>query len=219
MKQRQPYKKREYKEKKSVPSNKQLAKEIKMLKHMPEIKHIDIHNNTALPQFFAPVNVGQGDDYNQRIGEEVIAKSLELTCAMVLGAGTNAAYFRVMVYWDKQFNGTGGQIATGAHSADLDALIDDNAGGPIAFSPLNHRCKERYTILYDKLVTLVHSDTAGTETAVLKKKIPLSNAVIKYSNSGATIASVISRGLSVLVYCSNSGTSAETNVRFNYIDT
>jgi len=211
---------------KKGPSNKQLATRIKKLEHSEELKYADsVTTSTWVSSatVLVPCAIGQGDDVNQRVGEEIIAKYLNVKVALVSAANVNPLRARFMVFWDLQANGE----APGIFSSDVGigpskALIDDSTITTKWYAPLNYRTKHRYTVLMDKMITLNPQSSSTQQIKFIKKNLQLGGAKIKYSDSGATGNSLTSRALYCYGYVpsaySGSYDSATVNVRFWYTD-
>jgi len=211
---------------KKGPSNKQLATRIKKLEHSEELKYIDaafgdtwVDSSTVL----VPCAIGQGDDVNQRVGEEVIAKYLNLKVTVNSAANVTPLKARLMVFWDLQANGE----PPGLFSSDVGigpskALIDDAVITTKWFAPLNYRTKHRYTVLMDKMIVINPQSSSTKTLKFVKKNLQLGGAKIKYSDSGATGTSLTSRALYIYGYVpgsvSGSYESALINTRFWYTD-
>jgi len=177
-------------------TNKNLARRVKRLEKRPELKYHDVYSTTG-PTAAGTANsmlfIAQGDDFNQRIGEEITAMYLNLNLRLTATVNTVVSYIRTMIVWDKQNNGTGPVFL--ASSSLAEGLLDDTTITSSILSPHNYRTKQRYVILYDKL-HLLTPQSAGTEVAMkLRRNFKLRGAKVKYSSSGATVADLPSRDL------------------------
>lgn len=216
--QRKPYKKTQPKRpyKKKAPTNKQLATRVKKLEHTEELKYIDYYwttspfNNTTTVQCLSLM--GQGDDFDQRIGEEVTAKYLNIKFRWRKGASSDAMYSRIMVFWDTQTNGSGPTLFTSGGNEAV-ALLDNTTVTVSALSPLNYRTHQRYHVLLDKVFQISADSSAVEKYHMIKKSIKLHNAKIKYSSSGSTVAALPSRVL--FVYMISAGQAADTGNAYN----
>lgn len=211
------------KTKKDADQDKRIVKMQRQLSSMkPEMKYVDYFNATTAPVGgflgFSFCLLAQGDDFNQRIGEEVRAKYLDIAITVTRLATLNTGAVRFLVIWDKQNNGE--TIFNPLASLSLDqGLLDNTTITNEAICPFNDRCSERYSILYQKLLVFNPSEPTCQEGKVFKKRIPLSNTIIKYSDSGATAASLVSRNLLVLYYGMGSANyTHNTSGRFHYTD-
>lgn len=223
---RKPYKKQKAYKKKPQPKkyqNKNLEKRITKLEHSEELKYNDWSDGTTLTALgFAHhlTGLSQGDDYNQRIGEEIIAKYLNLKLRyQKTTASANYSTIRCLVFWDMQNNGTGPTVFTTSDLAQ--GVLDDTTIGSIFLCPHNYRTKERYHILMDKVLVMNPNATDTKQEIFYKKNIKLSGAKIKYSNSSGGYASVTSRALWILILADATTASEVTPVnsaRFWYTD-
>lgn len=206
--------------KKPKPTTLQLQHQINRIKHQDELKYDDVYNTTALATtgtLLTLSSIGQGDDFDQRVGEEVLLKYLNMTLKFVHPAGTGGDFIRCILFWDLQTNGTGPVLFS---STSLNTgLLDDSVISNGVISPHNYRTKHRYKVLMDKCLTINPASSAVEPQLVFKKSISLHNARIKYSDSGATIASIVSRGLCFAILCTASTTAVPAlGFRTWYID-
>jgi len=189
-----------------------LASKVKSLEHKPMLKYLDTYYTSALLAAGSIVCINplaQGDDFNQRGGEQVYSKFLSCRFRLNRPSASTADFIRIMVFWDKQFNGTGGSIG-----GLVDGVLDNDVITGIALSPYNHRCAERYKILYDKTFTFNPNSTATDEGLIAKVNINLHGVKVNYSDSGATFASITDRGL--LFFVSSSNTAITPAFAFRY---
>lgn len=199
-----------------------LKKKVKKLEHSEELKYNNLTNSlTAISttaNIYSLSAIGQGDDYNQRVGEELTAKYLNVKMRIRHFANANADVVRVIIFWDKQVNGVGPVAFTSASA--VDALLDDTNVGQVCYAQPNYRTKHRYTILYDKL-HIMNPDSSGVNlTKAFKFNTNLGGAKQKFSDSGATYTSQVSRGLFLMVFGNDcdATTSFQHNTRFWYTD-
>jgi len=194
--------KKNYKKKganKKVPNNKQLATRVKKLEKSEELKYIDNYStldaDTGL--LFNLTSIGQGDDFNQRVGEEIVAKYLNFKCFLTRSPATNvlsALSVRLILFWDMQTNGANPDMIAST-STLTGALLDDSTCTNLMLCPHNYRTKHRYHILMDKLVIINFNDIGSNCQKKVKKNLNLGGAKIKYSDSGSGISSQTSRSL------------------------
>lgn len=207
--------------KKKRLQNKNLDRRIKKLEHSEELKYIDIYNTSALTNTGTIVAlnfIAQGDDFNQRLGEEICAKFVNMKIRIShLAAGTYDQV-RSILFWDKQTNGTGPTIYT---STDINSgLLDNSTITSGVLCPHNYRCNDRYAILYDKVHSINPESSAVDKVIQFKKSFKLSGAKVKYSNSGALITSIPSRSLFYvqISYAPIASTTPTNSFRFWYTD-
>jgi len=186
----------------------------------PEQKYRDVYDTSPPVAGMIAINltrIGQGDDFDQRIGEEIRASNLHLNVVLTHGAIAFATMCRMFVVWDKQSNGSG--VFFPLASIDLaQGFLDDSTVVNQVQSPLNYRCKERYSVLYEHTWIMNPSDPATTQNLMVKKKIPLSNAIIKYSDSSSLATSLTSRSLLVVYYGMVGSVAHVTTARLHYTD-
>lgn len=99
--------------------------------------------------------IGQGTDEGQRIGDQIKHHAVDVRYTVAVGTA-QFARFRVIMYWYRQESGVSPTAA--------DILF--NTGTNLAVvSPYNWRNQGRFTILYDKILTVTGSNTANTPIA------------------------------------------------------
>lgn len=185
--------------------DKKLSRRISRLENSIETKYID--STVSEPMDVAGASyavisgMGQGDDYNQRIGNKITSKRLYLQYRLFVPASDSPALIRFILYWDNQFNsGNFSQLFTGTSPTPeilSSALLDDRSGMISVNAPYNINTKQRYKILYDTTHTMNRgSDLVGLVLNI-KKSISLHNAQIIYADTTATNISIPSRMLMV----------------------
>lgn len=209
---RQRRKKVAPKQRKKAPNNKQLAVRIKKLEHSEELKYDDTYDATSWDGATTVVQltgIAQGDDVNQRVGEEIIAKYANIKFRNVrVGGSTTYANYRVILFWDMQAN-VGAPTLLASTNAGL-GLLDDTTVSDRFVAPLNYRTKQRYHVLWDKTYELNPTGGSAVPTArTIKKNFNLGGAKVKYSSSSA--GDQTSRAL--YLYRSSSDTSSPTSDR------
>jgi hypothetical protein len=205
--------------KKDAIQDKQIVKIQRQLNAMkPEMKYIDYYNTTSPTGGYVAFNgtlVAQGDNFNQRIGEEIKVTYFDLDLALYRTTVATSTICRFILLWDTQSNGN----VVFNHLASLDlaeGLLDDTTIINTQLSPFNDRTKERYKILLDKRFLF---NMEGSDKQIhFRKKINLHNANIKYSDSGATAASLTSRSLIMLYTNMGSSITHSTTGRLHYTD-
>lgn len=132
-------------------------------------------------------NMVQGDDHEQRQGDQVKFTSISIKWTFKLASDSSApAFIRVMLIRDKQTNGaiyTAGDIFT-------DASVDDTI-----VSALNLDNKYRFDVIMNKVIQL---NPNGRETHYLKfyKKLDM---LVRYGGNAGTIADLNSDSYSLLI--------------------
>lgn len=207
---------------KKGPTTKDLATRVKKLEHSDELKYIDYTNGTVplTPGgiFYNYNQMAQGDNFNERVGEEITAKYLNMKVRIRHFANASADVVRCILFWDKQNNGLG--PVSLASTSIGEGLLDDTTITQTTLSPHNYRTSERYTVLYDKL-HIMNADSTGVNlTKIFKIKKNLGGAKVKYSSSGATFAALPSRCLWFLVLGNDfdATTAVQSTARLWYTD-
>jgi len=198
-----------------------LETRVKKLEKRPELKYKDIQSTTAPTQAGTGLSmtfIAQGDDFNQRIGEEIRAMYLNFKLRYTHTAGNQNDQIRTMLVWDKQNNSTGPVFLA---SSDINqGLLDDLTITPSVLSPHNHRTSQRYVVLYDQLHIINPQAATTTYTKNVRRNFKLRGAVVKYSSSGSLVSDLPSRDLIFIQFSSVTSNVTCTNVfRFWYTDT
>jgi len=204
------------------PKLKTLERRVRKLEHSEELKYKDVYS-TTLPtttfQFLSMNLIGQGDDaFNNRIGEEISAKYLNMKLRFIHPAGTTSDAIRCVVFWDKQANGAAPDALTSTNAAT--AVWDNTTvSGGSTIVPYNYRAKQRYKVLYDRIITLEPESSTTEKVRFVRHNFRLNGAKIKYSDSGTTQASITSRNLIFAYSCiSGSGVTCALSFRLWYTD-
>lgn len=214
MSKQQHRKKMEKKGKKPVPTNKQLATRINRLRKQGEMKYEDVSNASAISPtgtIIALSTLAQGDNVEERVGEEVTQKYMNMNCFLTHSPDVNPGLVRVIVFWDLQTNAVG---PTALASTDPQLGLLDNViiTSPL-LSPHNYRCHDRYKVLYDKVWIINPLSSAVLATHHVKKNFNLHNAKIKYGSSNSGVAGIVGRAL----YCMVIGpTNANLAINMNF---
>lgn len=206
--------KRKFVKRKRVPTNKQLATRVKKLEHTEELKYADSYDASVITTtgyMLHLTGIAQGDDFNQRVGEEIVAKYLNMKLRLTKAASVNAPQVRCIIFWDMQNNGVGPTFLTSTDP--IQAVLDNSTVTNIMLSPHNYRTKDRYHILWDKVITINPQDSLSTSAHIYKKNIKLSGAKIKYGSSSGSIAATVGRALYFSIV--GSGASAVNEVTPN----
>lgn len=183
---------------------KTLTKKVAKLETAPEIKYIwdydvgEVGASAGLSYFGLPI--GQGDDYNQRIGEVITLKKQEININVIMGAATGALRYRVVYFLDRQVDGNPPALLTSTSLAA--GLLDDSLITDTQFSPINPRCSERYFIYSDKSYVFNRIEPTLTERHTIKLNKTF-NTKIKFATSGATIAAVPSKMPYVAIFAAS----------------
>jgi len=139
--------------------------------------------NCVNPGTFTLLNgITQGDDYNNRDGRRTIIDSIEIEGRFAYSAASTTHpidYARVIIFYDKQTNGT--------VPLQSDLL---NTSDPDSFPSVN--TQSRFDILYDRGFVLPYIPSvneSNTKFPSFKKKIWVKRGV-QYAGVGATVASI-----------------------------
>lgn len=204
------------KSKPKQPKLRNLERRVRKLEHSEELKYKDIYSTTApltTFQFLSMNLMGQGDDaFNNRIGEEICAKYLNMKLRFIHPVGATSDAIRCVVFWDTQANGAAPDTLTSISPAT--AVFDNTTvSGGSTLVPYNYRTKNRYKVLYDRVITMIPQSTTTDMVRYVRHNFRLNGAKIKYSDSGATQASVTSRNL-IFAYSCISGSLASCALSF-----
>lgn len=211
-------------------ADKRLSRRISKLEKGIEMKYLDqvldAGPTTTGATFNVLANMADGNNYNERIGNKVTSKGILLNYRIYQDPLETAPnQVRIILFWDKQFNGgLGGSLFTGTSptAADMSAaLIDNRAGMVTTIAPYNQNTRQRYKILYDRVHNLTIYDSGAGTVHVGKKFIPLHNAIVNYADNTETNDDLASRTILVAVY-SSLGVQASLNLnlttRYFYTD-
>jgi len=195
---------------------KTLKSKVKTLQRQPDLHYKDTYYTSALLTAGSIVSInplGQGDDFNQRVGEGVKSKYLTVKMRLNRPGAASADSVRLIIYWDTQFNGVGGSIA-----GLLDGIIDTTTITSQQLAPLNYRCHERYQILVDRNFIFNPDSTAVDDTILFKANFNLRNKNVLFSDSGATFSSITKNSLMFYIASSNTAITPQMGFRYWFID-
>lgn len=175
---------------------KNLERRVTKLERQDELKFIDTTN--AGPLSSTPTSVclnaiTRGDDPDERIGDEVTAQYLNMKLRFYQAAGTVAGQVRCLIFWDKQSNGIAPTILSSTDP--VQGLLDNRVITSTQLSPHSYITKDRYVVLYDKLILINPDDSTADKVVVYKKNIKLHGCKVKYEGSTGTFASIATRAL------------------------
>jgi len=198
-----------------------LKKRIKRIEHSDELKYNDLFFTNTFDNngvAFSLASLAQGDDSNNRVGEEINAKYLNFYYRGIQGVSIGTANIRIVVFWDMQANALAPTFFTAGTSPE-EGLLDDTVITSRFLCPANYRTKQRYKILYDKTMAINPDSTTTSKAVFVKKSFNLGGAKVKYADSGATLASLTSRALYILCVGSTGNTMGNNlGTRFWYTD-
>jgi len=188
----------------------------------PELKFIDnFANGNPVTNTGTTVlinGVGQGTDYNQRIGRHAIMKSILLNWNVYLDSSQAAGltgegiWGRIMIVYD-------GQPNSGSLASVTDILQVDDVN-----SPMNLNNRDRFKVIYDKRVGIAGATyTSGTLTTGNPEdkggsKYKKCKLDMVFSGTGATIGSISTGSLILLFICDVSALALNYYTRVRFID-
>lgn len=180
---------------------KALTKKVAKLEASPEVKYKFASSLAQVPgvagSTFFGLNIGQGDDFDQRIGEEIMLKKQEWIINVIMPASTSSVRYRCIFFMDRQTDGNPPALLTSTSLAA--GLLDDSVILDTQYSPHNPRCSERYIVYYDKSFIYNRPDSLVAERhAIMLGKT--FNTKIKYATSGSTIAALPSKCMHVAIF-------------------
>ena len=160
--------------------------------------------------------VAQGTDFTNRIGRKVIIKSIHAKYflePLSSADGAQGDIIRYMLVWDYQANG--------ALAAASDILTTTDT-----LSGVNLTNRDRFKVLYDKRHTMEAVDynagtiTGGNSRPIFAQKYIKCNMPMIFGGTAATIGSIQTGSLVLLVLSANSSTAwaCASNIRVRFSD-
>lgn len=185
----------------------------------PELKTIDSNATSANVTTGGTVvlinGVATGTDFTNRIGRKSLMKTLLLTYQALPSTATSSPagdVHRIIVFYDKQTNGAAPAVT------DVIAVAD-------CLNPMQLTNRDRFKVLLDKRIPLeafvmaAAAPTVGDPKQHFFKKYLRLNLETVYGGSAATVGSVQTGGLFILVL-SDSGTwNNKWYTRVRFVDT
>jgi len=204
--------------KKKVMTNKTLTRKVHALEKKPEMKYSDASYNAdpgaGTTIAFFPFAASQGDNFDERAGEEIRAIKTVFNFRTRANAGmTGPLLTRVVAFYDMACGQTGPVLSVVPYGSSVGStgqgLIDngDSGGSDIFMAPLNYRSKDRYHVVMDKLIVNNMNTTNFQCVRHLQRTFHHHNFRIKYVDSGGTVASIATRHFCIVVINSNSANS------------
>lgn len=191
----------------------------KMVQPKGELKVVDAYTNTAdfcvtHPVFQSIGLMDQGTTNLTRVGNQIYLKSLQISGVVcqntAISSGSNM--IRFVVALDKS---CAGSVPS---ATDLFLPVTGSTNN-LLYDPLNLVNRDRFSIIYDKLVPLTASTTAGSCTAIsIFKRL---NLKYDYTGGGATIASLRKNHVFVWMFTDSlhaSPLSAQITYRTRFVD-
>jgi len=159
-----------------------------------EFKALDTHDTVAVNSTPAVVllnGIARGDDINERTGREVDLRSIQFAATARVTAGTGIdQQFRIIIVYDRQTNAAAPTAAMVLEAAYMTA-------------PRNLENRKRFSILYDKVVTLNATAESGS-TRMLRWYRHLHHPETFNSGDVGTVADITTGS----IYCIAIGTVA-----------
>lgn len=160
--------------------------------------------------------VAQGTDFTNRVGRKVIVKSIHVKYfigATFTADGATGDIIRYMLVWDYQANGAL------ASASDILTTTDSLSG-------INLTNRDRFKVLYDKRHVMEAVDynagtiVAGNGRPVFAQRYMRVNMPMIFGGTAATIGSIQTGSLVLLVLSANSSTawSIASNIRVRFSD-
>jgi len=191
-----------------------LKKEVDKLKEEPEIKYKDSVTLLQVPDLtgtdiYFGLDIAQGDDFNERVGEEILLKKQEWQISIQSLPTTISKRYRVIMFMDRQVNGNPPAIF--ATTSATSGLLDNLSIADAFYAPHNQRTSERYKIYYDKL----HIYNPEDSLSGYRKEIRFGktfNTKIKYADSTGTLTALTSKNIWVLVLGAQQALTGDYNI-------
>lgn len=216
-------KKQSYSYKKKAPSTKQLAKRVKKLEHIPEMKYKDISmagaTGSTTGEIYALSSLAQSDSINGRVGLEITSRKFDMDMTFECPPGVTGAFVRVLLVRDKDPEGLGPTVfADGAGATGYGVLDNGTLGNTTA--PYNYRPGDRYKVYFDRLFTFKPNSSSMSDSFHFKKSFNVHGMKTKYIDSGATFASVNVNGFYFLWFTNAlaTGTVVKGGIRHWFTD-
>jgi len=212
--------KKDYSQDKAI---KNIQIKIKKMENKKELKYKDTTHNVAPDTTGNAVSLCsglvRGDEYNEREGDNIYAKSLRFSYiltkpSVAVDASSPPYQVRMIILWDLARNGQNAvQLFTGVAPTDeeeANAVFDDRDGMTTINAPYYHGTRDRYKILYDKIHVINSTNPQVNNSIVVRKSIPLSGAKITYTDVGDTgaVSELVNRSLIFINFTSGSATTA-----------
>lgn len=187
-----------------------MAKNIKNLLNV-EFKNHDVQATALALNTTGTItqltNIAIGDTTNTRDGSSLKIVSLLFSYILRINSSATDSQFRIMLVQDRQTNEA---IYT------VGDLLSDTTINDVLVAPRNLDNGHRFSVLYDKLLTLSAAGRATSGHKFYKKM----NLKIRYDNAAAAITSLTQSSLSLLVI-TNEPTNVPSitfNIRLRYVD-
>uniref|UniRef100_UPI0040484F00 capsid/nuclear shuttle family protein n=1 Tax=Shewanella sp. TaxID=50422 RepID=UPI0040484F00 len=152
--------------------------------------------------------ISQGDDYNERVGDKItmLTQRVHLFITPDAEPVATRAGLRIVLIYDSQPNGA-------APTGDTVFAADT------VYRFANHGYRQRFTILKDQFINYDSQTTNIVKWVKWSKKLTKNVSDVRYSGTGATVASIASGSL-YLGFCSTAAdvVNLEGQTRLVYTD-
>lgn len=159
-------------------------------------------------------DIGQGTSHNNRIGNKILNKYLEIQGTILLPDTSPSDVYRLIVVWDRECFGsicTWGQYTQGTPSSQVYSLPSGQTVGK----------NMRFTTLVDKSFTCNRGDApasgASVPVQVFSLTIPL-HRTTTYDGNAGTISDIIGNSLCCIEVSRGGAVSVEWQSRIFYLD-
>jgi len=189
------------------------------MRGLPELKvadGTDTYFPTVAGVFKPSFNlIGQGVGENQRIGNQIVAKRIEIRCKCsneAVSLVTAGCVWSVALVLDKQCNG--------ASPSTGDIFEDVASDGPLAYNRIEN--KDRFVILRRKIfanntLALPNTTSGGKVYKYFSWSVPL-NFKINYGGPTNAITEIKSNNLMLVAMTDNNTGTLIVQQRFKFID-
>lgn len=212
---------------KPVPRISTLNRKIKKIENDIELKYVDtVFGDTVDTSGDLQLlnSILAGTSQITRVGSEINATSIQfrLNCVTNDANTDGPCFLRVIMFWDRQANGTVPTLASDPISG-APGLLNNSIIIDLTQAPYQYENSERFRVLYDKVYTLnprfAQSIVAGVITEAypvglfIKKKVKL-NRKIKYDAPAAGIGSINTNSLYMAFISSEAANAPTVNAGF-----
>jgi hypothetical protein len=137
-----------------------------LLKDKPEVKEFQfasgLNNIVQSGQLYIVNQVPQGVNFNQRIGNHIRAKSLQIRYIVwPPQQSTTSDDVRMVIVWDTQPNGTAGAQIYNALANSVNTILDNFGAPAIAFKNTG-LAGDRFIILKDEMISVQNNAALNT---------------------------------------------------------
>lgn len=195
------------------------SKETKFYDEINDLGNVPISVNGNILSVSLINGIISGVGESQRVGRKIQVKGIGLTFTMQVGpnvlASLGTEHMRVMLYLDKQCNGT---------AATVDDILESTDTAPIILSYRELENINRFRILHDKTYQLKVTSSVETvngglaEVRVIRKVWVNVNHPIEFTGPGPSITAIRSNNFGVLVISDKGAAIIKMSSRVRYTD-